>query len=130
MPYKLTYLFDLDDGSIVSVEDILNVSEEEFRTLAAEYTVEDFRENGEKYFSSDEDSIYEYAYKYVDFDHFMHFSVEGVVIEYSPYELGSFGAGFIPATIPYEELGIRLVDVYGVDVTPSDGEYFIDLDRF
>ena len=41
MPYTLTYLFDLDDGSIVSVEDILNVSEEEFRPLAAEYTVED-----------------------------------------------------------------------------------------
>lgn len=125
MPYKLTYLFDLDDGSIVSVEDILNVSEEEFRTLAAEYTVEDFRENGEKYFSNNEDSIYEDVYKYVDFDHYMHFSMEGVVIEYSPYELGSFASGFILVTIPYEELGIRLADAYGVDITPSDGEYFI-----
>ncbi len=125
LPYKKIYLFDLDDGSIVSVEDILNVSEEEFRTLAAEYTVEDFREDGEKYFSNNEDSIYEDVYKYVDFDHLMYFSVEGVVIEYSPYELGCFGSGFIPVTIPYEELGIRLVDAYGVDITPSDGKYFI-----
>lgn len=126
LPYKLTYLFDLDDGSIVSVENILNVSEEEFRTLAAEYTVEDFRENGEKYFSNNEDSIYENVYKNINFDHFMYLSVEGVVIEYAPYELGCFGAGFIPVTIPYEEFGIKLVDVYEMDVEPSDGKYYID----
>lgn len=130
MPFKETNLFDLNDGSIVSVGDIVNISEEEYRTLVAEYTVEDFRENGEKYFSNNEDSIYEDVYKYVDFDHYMHFSMEGVVIEYSPYELGCFGAGFIPVTIPYEELGIRLVDVYGVEVAPSDGKYFIDMSRF
>ena len=62
---------------------------------------------------------------YVDFDHFMYFSVEGVVILYSPYEIGPYVSGFISVTIPYEELGIRLVGVYGMDVTPADGKYFI-----
>lgn len=130
MPYKGVNLFDLNDGSIVSLGDVLNISEEEYRTLVAEYTVKDFREDGEKYFSNNEDSIYEDVYKYVDFEHYMHFSEEGIVIEYSPYELGCFGAGFIPVTIPYEELGIRLVDAYGVDIVPSDGKYCIDISPF
>lgn len=126
VPYKQICLFDLDDGSIISVEDILNVSEEEFRTLAAEYAVEDFRENGEKYSLKDEDSIYEYVYEHVDFDYYMYFSMDGVVIVLFPYAIGSNATGYnIPITIPYEELGIRLADAYGVDITPSDGEYFI-----
>lgn len=120
-PFRQTYLFDLEDGSIVSVGDIFGISEEEYRRLAAEYTVEDYRENGEKYFLSDEDSIYKYAYEHVDFHFLMHLSEEGVVIEYSPYELGPYASGFIPVTIPYEELGIRLVDVYGVNAVSSDG---------
>lgn len=130
MPFKGSNLFDLNDGSIVSLGDILNISEEEYCTLAAEYTVEDFRENGEKYDIYKEDSIYESVDKYVDFDFLMHFSEEGIVIEYSPGELGCFGAGFIPVTIPYEELGIRLVDAYGVDVAPLDGKYCIDISPF
>lgn len=130
MPFKETNLFDLNDGSIVSVGDIVNISEEEYRTLVAKYTVEDFREDGEKYFIYEEDSIYEFVDNTVGFDFLMHFSEEGIVIEYPPYALGCFGAGFIPVTIPYEELGIRLVDVYGVEVAPSDGKYFIDMSRF
>lgn len=130
MPFKETNLFDLNDGSIVSVGDIVNISEEEYRTLVAKYTVEDFREDGEKYFIYEEDSIYEFVDNTVGFDFLMHFSEEGIVIEYSPYELGCFGAGFIPVTIPYEELGIRLVDAYGVDIVPSDGKYCIDISPF
>lgn len=114
MPFKRTYLFDLNDGLVVSVGDIFGISEEEFCTLAAEYTVEDYQRNSERYFQG-EDYIREFVGEHVDFHFLMHLSEEGVVIEYAPYVLGPYSSGFIPVTIPYEELGARLVGIYGVN---------------
>lgn len=115
VPYKCISFFDLSDGSEINIGDICNVSEERFRTLAAEYTVEDYRENNSIYFVYDEKELYDEVYEYVNFDVLMHLSDAGVVIEYSPFHLGPFISGFIQVTIPYEELGIRLVDIYGVN---------------
>lgn len=112
-----TYLFNLNDGSRITLGDICGISEEEFRTLAAEYTVEDYRRNSDLYFHREEEDLYESVYEYVDFNVLMSLSEEGVVISYAPYEFGPYAAGFIPVIIPYEELGIQLVDIYGVNAS-------------
>lgn len=115
MPTRDHYLFDLADGSEIAIEDIVGVSEEEFRVLAAEYTAADCREHSELYFydADDNDSLYNVVYEYAGFDRPMFLSEEGVVMEYSPYHLGPYASGYIEVTIPYEELGVEMVDVYG-----------------
>lgn len=35
-------------------------------------------------------------------------------MSYSPFDFEPFGTAFLEMTIPYEELGLELVDIYGV----------------
>lgn len=115
-PWRLHFLFDLSDGEEISMADVIGVNEEEFRALAAEYTVADYLgENGGRYFETEEDALYETVYKYAGFDCEMYLGADGVVVEYSPYHLGPYGAGTIEVTVPYEELGLKLVEIYGVN---------------
>lgn len=115
-PSRAHFLFDLSDGAEISMADVIGVSEEEFRTLAAEYTVADYLgENGELYFEIEEDALYDTVYQYAGFDCAMHLGADGVVVEYSPYHLGPYASGTIEVTVPYEELGLKLVEIYGVN---------------
>lgn len=115
-PWRLHFLFDLSDGSEIGMADVIGVSEEEFRALAAEYTVADYLgENGRLYFETDEDTLYETVYKYAGFDCEMYLGADGVVVEYFPYHLGPYGSGTIEVTVPYEELGLKLLEIYGVN---------------
>ncbi len=116
-PYRDFNLFDLSDGSDITIGDIVTVSEEEFKTLAAEYTVADYQgDNHDSYFPTDEDNLYQKIYECAGFDYsLMHLSPDGVVVEYPPYALGSFASGYIGVTIPYEELGVTPVSIYGAE---------------
>lgn len=115
-PFRERNIFNLEDGSLITFADICGVSEEEFRRLAAEYTVKDYQEGNAGYFSTDEESLYETVYDYAGFDCLMHMNSKGVVIEYSPYFLGPYASGHIEVTIPYRDLGLYLTDIYGVNV--------------
>lgn len=122
LPSRARYFFNLADGSEMTIGDIVSVSEEEFRVLAAEYTLEDCRERNELYsydadgnsYSDNGVTLYDEVYEYAGFDKLMHLGPEGVVMEYYPYHLGGYASGFIKVTIPYEELGLELEDIYGV----------------
>lgn len=111
--YRTRLLFDLSDGSLINLGDICSISEEEFRTLAAEYTLEDFRNDDIRYYyNTDEEEIYSDAYNYAKFGCLMSLTSDGVKIIYRPETLGE---KFIEVTIPYDELGLRLVEIYGVN---------------
>lgn len=115
-PWRSHYFFDLSDGSEISMADVIGISEEEFRALAAEYTVEDYLgESGSLYFEIEEDALYDMVYQYAGFDCTMRLGADGVVVEYSPYFLGPYGSGYIEVTVPYEELGLELLEIYGVN---------------
>lgn len=117
-PYRYFNLFDLSDGSDITIGDIVTVSEEEFRTLAAEYTVADYQDDiyGRFYSTIDEDDLYQEVYEYAGFDcPLLHLSPYGVVVEYSPCHLGPFASSYIIVTIPYEELGVTPVSIYGAN---------------
>lgn len=115
-PWRSHLFFDLSDGSAIGMADVIGVSEEEFRTLAAEYTVADYQgENRGLYFETEEDTLYENVYEYAGFDCNMYLGADGVVVEYSPYQLGPYASGTIEVTIPYEKLGLEVVEIYGVN---------------
>lgn len=115
-PWRRHFLFDFSDGSEIDMADVIGVSEEEFRALAAEYTVADYLgENGGLYYEREEDALYETVYQYVGFDCEMYLGADGVVVEFSPYHLGPYGSGTIEVMVPYEELGLKLVEIYGVN---------------
>lgn len=114
-PIRERDIFNLQDGSLVTIGDICGISEDEFRSLAAEYTVKDYLESDGEYFFTDEESLYQTVYDYAGFGCLMHLNSKGVVIEYSPYFLGPYASGYIEVTIPYEDLGLHLTDIYGVN---------------
>ena len=115
-PSRAHFLFDLSDGAEISMADVIGVSEDEFRTLAAEYTVMDhLGENGVLYFEIEEDALYDAVYEYAGFDCPMYLGVDGVVVEYFPYHLGPYASGIIEVTVPYEELGLKLIEIYGIN---------------
>ena len=107
--------FDLSDGSGMNLGDICSISEEDFRTLAAEYTVP-VCQNAPRYQAyfkdREEEEIYAAAYEYAGFDCVMELTSEGVMIIYNTDSLGVEKID-IRVTIPYEELGLRLVAIYG-----------------
>lgn len=119
--YKVRYFFDLEDGSEIDIADIYRISKEELCRLAAEYTVEDYKENSDLYrgnYDSDEDFIYEMLHDYyLDTRCTLRLGAEGIIVEYGPNTLGYNGGWdcFIEVTIPYEEFGIRLIEINGVN---------------
>lgn len=119
------YYFDLADGSEAYIEDILGVSEEEFRTLVAEYTVAECRDRNDYDVDADDDdlwnALYDDIYEFASFERFgradyyyhMYFSGEGLVVSYSSFDFEPFETAFLEMMIPYEDLGLELVDIYG-----------------
>lgn len=107
MPFRDYLLFDMDTGEPVTFQDLYRGSEEEFKELAVEYTVADWKKGEKGYFAPTEDDLREKVYESVTMDMLIRFGEEGIVLEYSPYWLGSFADGFIEVPIPYEALDME-----------------------
>lgn len=107
-PYIGQFLFDLTTGERKQLKDFYHGTEEEFKTLVARKTKEDFESYSEyesPYYSDDADEIYRSAYEYADFDFTqVIFEEDGVTVVYQPYEMGPYASGFIEVWISYEEL--------------------------
>lgn len=99
-------IFDLDSGKKVSFTDFYTGTEEEFKKIVADYTTAYWRENKEIFFESSEKNFYQQVYESTTLDRTIKFDTDGIVVEYPPYELGPYAAGYISVAIPYEELGI------------------------
>lgn len=106
-PFRDYLLFDMDTGEPVTFQDLYRGSEEEFKELAVEYTVADWKKGENGYFAQTEDDLREEVYESVTMDMLIRFGEEGIVLEYSPYWLGSFADGFIEVPIPYEALDME-----------------------
>lgn len=102
------YLFDLDTGKEVTIADLYSGTEEEFKTLVAEYTREYYKENSYSFFASNEEEAYEQAYESASFEMTLRFTDAVLEVEYPPYCLGPYAVGYITVEIPYEILGITI----------------------
>ena len=109
-PYRQHYLFDLNTGEELTIYDLYTSTEENFKDVVAKYSIQDWKENPEIYFNSEEEeeTVYQDFYDNASLDMAMRFEKQGIVIEYSPYEYGPYAVGFIEIPIPYDVLGIEL----------------------
>ncbi len=109
-PYRQHYLFDLNTGEELTIYDLYTSTEENFKDVVAKYSVQNWKENPEIYFNSEEEeeTVYQDFYDNASLDMAMRFEKQGIVIEYSPYEYGPYAVGFIEIPIPYDVLGIEL----------------------
>lgn len=119
MPSVSHMLIDTNTGAPLSIQDLYNGTEEEFKKIVAEKTVEDFNSYGEEtpYFAAweenGEETVYNQAYEEASFTaSSISFNKDGIVIEYPPYDMGPYAAGYINVNISYDELGIDLAS-YG-----------------
>lgn len=108
-PYLDQFLYDLNTGEMIKLLDLYPGSEEELRSLIAEKTREDYKsyENDEypPYFAQDADSAYSEAYDCCLDSSALLFDEDGLYVEYYPYCMGPYAAGFIEVFVSYEELG-------------------------
>lgn len=110
-PYREHYLLDLDTGAQLTFSNIYSGSEEQFKDVVASYSVQHWKENSEIYFfdpATDENIVYQDFYDNARLDMLIRFEQASLVIEYSPYEYGSYAAGYIEVEIPYEAFGIKV----------------------
>lgn len=111
-PNREQYLFDLESGEQIGIGDLYKGTEEEYKRIVAEATQEDFLSytyENSPYFSNDSNEVYNQAYDEASFDNpNIEFDEEGVTVFYPPYDMGSYAAGYIDITIPYDRLNIDL----------------------
>lgn len=111
MPNLESALYSIITGTEASIATIFPGTEEDLKRIVAEKTKEDFlsySEDERPYaWDEDADAVYQHAYEYISFDNFPVTYDEGKLwIEYPPYEMSSYAAGFIEVPISYEDLGI------------------------
>ncbi|SHN56183.1 Protein of unknown function [Butyrivibrio hungatei DSM 14810] len=105
--YMLVY--DLDTGKKMGISDFFDGTEEEFKKLMAEKTVEYFNSpEGEERNShddiGDDESIYHNAYEQAGFDTtHLEFYEDHVTLVYYQYEIAYYAAGCFYIDIPYED---------------------------
>ena len=107
-PFVDQVLFDMETGDVKTLADFYDGSDESFRKLVADKTVEDFESYDEgmsPYFASDSEEIYKQAYESVSLENcIVTFKNDGIYVSYPPYVMGPYAAGSIDIFISYEEL--------------------------
>ena len=101
------YLFDLVTGELVTIEDLYEGTEEEFREFIAQKTMDDYSVNYTKYYDSYSggQGLYDNAYAAAGYnDVELEFYADKVVLVYQEYEMGPYAAGQIRIDMTYQEL--------------------------
>ncbi len=96
------FMYDLKTGKRMRIQDFFSGSEEDFKKLCAEKTVENMQSYGYEespYFETDPDIVYQSAYEQNGFLSQVEFQEDGVYLVYPPYEMGPFASGFIEVKI-------------------------------
>ncbi|MCR5216806.1 MAG: hypothetical protein K6C69_07675 [Lachnospiraceae bacterium] len=115
MPSRKHILINTDTGTILSFQDLYSGTEADLKTLVYDAVKADYEkkrlEQGDyfQYFAQDGDEAATQALDYVSLNALpCRYEDTGIVIEFEPYLLGSFVAGYIEIFISYEDLGIDL----------------------
>ncbi|MCR5650080.1 MAG: hypothetical protein K6F86_02725 [Lachnospiraceae bacterium] len=113
MPGVTNYLFDTDTGDTVTIKDLFPGSENEFKNIVVQYSMDDWKNSGEyKYYESYDPSLEPEKKKEFEelagFNMIIDFAQDGINVGYSPYAVGPFSSGFIEVFIPYDALNIKM----------------------
>lgn len=103
MPGMGQRIFDLTTGEELQVSDFYKGTEDQFKTLIAEKTKQNYEKSSEQYFDENAEDAYAHAYEYaVEGDVF--FYADHAIYRFSPYIMGPYASGFIEIDLSYEEL--------------------------
>jgi len=113
-PFIIPRLFDMTTGEQVAFTDIYTGTEEDLKKVVAKATQEyaaSFEEDNTPFYASDPESIYAVAYDLVSLETItVTYYKDGLYVEYAPYDMGPYAAGFIEVFVPYKDLGITAFD--------------------
>ena len=111
-PNRAQYLFDLETGEQITIGDLFAGTEEEFKDLVAQATVDDFLSypsDSSPYSVGDSRAVYDQAYEEACFDSpNIEFNADSVTVYYPPYDMGPYASGYIEVDIPYQDLNIDM----------------------
>ncbi|MBO4373629.1 MAG: hypothetical protein J5829_00825 [Lachnospiraceae bacterium] len=112
MPGTRSIIFDSETGNEVTMKDLFQGSEKEFRDIVVQYSMDDWKNSGDyKYYESYDPSLEKDKKKEFEelagFDMLIDYAKDGVNVGYSPYAVGPFSSGFIEIFIPYSALGME-----------------------
>lgn len=101
MPFRISYVFDLDTGERLLLSDLIDVPEDELDDLVAEYTTKHMNDVGEYYWDDYEESV-RLGVSTTSQDFIL--KDDGVDFFFPPYLLASYASGFQDITVPYDKL--------------------------
>ncbi len=104
MPVRLCYLMDLQTGERLLLNDIVENTKDEIRTIISEIFHEMYEAYPQLYYSDAPQYVEDTAKEREDF----YLTEDGIVIYYSPYEIAPYAAGFIDILIPYSKLNLKI----------------------
>ncbi|MBQ9862873.1 MAG: DUF3298 domain-containing protein, partial [Lachnospiraceae bacterium] len=96
-------------GDEVTLKDLYKGSEEDFKKLVANATLEyskTFSEDNYPFFSEGQD-LYDSAYEYSSLESAIIWENDGIKVVFDPYVLGPYAAGPIEIAVSYKDLGIE-----------------------
>lgn len=103
MPGRENHIFSGEDGSEVTLSDVLPLSEEEVNERAREAFLSRIEEHPEDGFFPDAADTVNAK---TDFISQSYLTQDGVVFYAQPYELGPYAAGYIEVSLTWEQLGM------------------------
>ncbi len=111
------YLFNTDTGKTEKFTDLYKGSEEEFKEIALEYSINDWKNDPEYYYEDydgtkeSEDKMKESFLECISRDMNICFSDDGIDLCYPPYAVGPYASGEIRVRVPWFALGIEYSDI-------------------
>lgn len=101
MPYRVSYVFDLNTGERLWLSDLIDVPEDTLEDLVAEYTTKHMNDVGEYYWDDYEETV-RLGVNMTSVDFIL--KDDGVDFFFPPYLLASYASGFQDITVPYDKL--------------------------
>ena len=108
------YLFNLKTGKRETIKDLYKGSEQEFKEIALDYSISDWKNGKNGYYESfdgteiSEEEMRKSFSDYISMDMPVTFSDYSLSICYPPYSVGPYASGEIQVEIPYFALGIEI----------------------
>ncbi|MCR4908028.1 MAG: RsiV family protein [Lachnospiraceae bacterium] len=110
------YLFDTKTGERKTFDDLYEGTEEEFKTIAFNYSMSDWKNNSDPYYyvytgedgTEAEETMKGYFKDNISLDMNISFTEGGIYLCYPPYAVGPYASGEIQVYIPYYALDIEV----------------------
>ena len=107
------YLFNLKTGKRETIKDLYKGSEQEFKEIALNYSISDWKNGNNGYYeeydgTESEEEMKKSFSEYISLDMPVTFSEYSLSICYPTYSVGPYAAGEIQVEIPYFALNIEV----------------------